>query len=94
MEIINTIIDKYSPYCSECSACGEEGCCSPLMCNQSEEGHHCAYYLRTLKYTYELHEAFIKHLYENEDANKDIIEQLNKIDDVIYAKYYEKQSNS
>lgn len=33
---MNDLIDEISPYCSECGACGEEGCCSPLICKQSE----------------------------------------------------------
>jgi len=47
--------DIYSPYCQECEACGEEGCCSALMCKQSESGDYCSGYLRDLRFGYHMH---------------------------------------
>ena len=45
----------YGPYCRECEACGEEGCCSALMCKQSEKGDYCSGYLRDLRFGYHMH---------------------------------------
>lgn len=42
----------YSPYCKECEACGEEGCCSALQCSQSPNGDYCATYLMDLRFGY------------------------------------------
>lgn len=47
--------ETYSPYCKECDACGEEGCCSPLMCRQSENGDYCSGYIRDLRFGYHMH---------------------------------------
>jgi len=44
-----SIVEAYdSPYCSACGGCGEEGCCSPLMCKQSDNGDYCSTYLDDL----------------------------------------------
>ena len=45
-------IKDYSPYCPECEACGEEGCCSALMCKQAENGDYCSKYLTDLRFGY------------------------------------------
>ena len=83
--------DAYSPYCPECSACGEEGCCPATMCKQSDKGHYCDSYLNSLKFTYILHEKFIKHLYEDEENNKEIIKFYNKLWDETDDKFYKKE---
>jgi hypothetical protein len=47
--------DTYGPYCRECEACGEEGCCSALLCKQSESGDYCSGYLRDLRFGYHMY---------------------------------------
>lgn len=44
--------DEYSPYCSVCGACGEEGCCAPSRCVMSPSGEYCADYLVVLQSSY------------------------------------------
>lgn len=45
---------QYSPYCPICDACGEEGCCSAISCQQHPDGDYCESYLRALKFGYAL----------------------------------------
>jgi len=44
--------DNYSPYCKVCGACGEDGCCSAMMCKHSPDGDYCEHYLKELKFGY------------------------------------------
>lgn len=41
-----------SPYCPECGACGESGCCYPTKCTMSPKGKYCGIYLALLKSAY------------------------------------------
>ena len=50
--------ESYSPYCPICSGCGEEGCCSPLMCKQDENGSYCESYLKDLHFGYKMNRFF------------------------------------
>jgi len=54
--------DNYSPYCPDCEACGESGCCSPLQCNHTKNGHYCSGYLKELQFGYYMQTWFEKHL--------------------------------
>ncbi len=47
--------DNDSTYCQECEACGEEGCCSALLCKQSESGDYCPGHLRDLRFGYHMY---------------------------------------
>lgn len=55
---------KYDPYCPICSACGEDGCCSALVCEQHEDGHYCETYLKDLKLGYAMDKWFMTTLYD------------------------------
>lgn len=80
--------DFISPYCSECTGCGEEGCCSPLMCGMSPNGEYCTWYLRDLKYTYNVYNDIMDKIY-NDLTN----EQKNVIDSIVdnnIVKWYKK----
>ena len=46
-------------YCKVCGACGEDGCCSALMCKQHKNGVYCEWYLKELKFAY----AMFKDIY-------------------------------
>lgn len=50
--------EEYSPYCKVCSACGVEGCCSPMACKQSPDGDYCQSYLNDLKMGYVMNQFF------------------------------------
>jgi hypothetical protein len=47
--------EEYNPYCKICEACGEEGCCSAICCQQDPEGDYCQGYLRDLKFAYAMY---------------------------------------
>jgi hypothetical protein len=58
--------EKYrSPYCPVCDACGENGCCSAMSCQQHPDGHYCKSYLRDLKIAYLMERFFYKEIYDN-----------------------------
>ena len=77
--------DFLVPYCKICSACGEDGCCSPLSCQQHPDGEYCQRYLTDLKFAYELHERFIAKI----NDEKLILLHI-KLFDELYEKYYNK----
>lgn len=55
--------DCISPYCVICGACGEEGCCPPIICKQMN-GDYCDHYLKVLKATYLAHNKIFDELSE------------------------------
>jgi hypothetical protein len=69
----------YSPYCPMCGGCGEEGCCSPLMCSQDPCGDYCKSYLQDLKFGYAMHRWFANNLYDklSQDQKKEYDDQWN-----------------
>jgi len=80
--------NKYDPYCPVCSGCGEEGCCSPLMCEQSPEGDYCRGYLLDLKFAYILH----KWLIENIELTAEQAERYDKVWEETYDKIYKDEN--
>lgn len=77
-----------SPYCEDCRACGESGCCSPLQCfSKLVEKDTCKYgkgYLLDIKLALEFSEWVITFVDENDaltvkQANKKYREMLNEI---------------
>jgi len=79
--------DNTTPYCKECTACGEEGCCSPLMCKQSPNGDYCESYLRDLKFGYHMNQWFEKNLIDliPTDLKEKYDEEWNKSYDRFYS---------
>jgi hypothetical protein len=76
----------YNPYCPVCSACGEDGCCSALSCQQKEDGHYCETYLKHLRFGYAMDEWVATTLYEQlTDEQKQIYD--DKWDE-LYDKYF------
>lgn len=51
--------EYYSLYCPYCEACGEEGCCTALVCKNHPEGDYCDIYLTDLKFSYAVHQEFM-----------------------------------
>ncbi len=80
---------KYeSPYCPVCDGCGEEGCCSPLRCKQSSDGHYCESYLNDLKFGYIMNSYFQENIWGrmSDDLKKEYDEMWDKIYDKTYNK--------
>lgn len=78
--------EEDSPYCTECQACGEEGCCSPLNCSQSENGSYCKSYLKDLKFGYHMNQWVEENLINdfNPELKKKYDEEWNKAYDLFY----------
>jgi len=78
--------ESYSPYCPICSSCGEEGCCSPIMCEQHPDGHYCKSNLTHLQFAYHMHTWFINNFFKQlpEDVKKKYDEEWNKAWDEFY----------
>ncbi len=76
--------NKYDPYCPVCSGCGEEGCCSPLMCKQSPDGHYCESYLQDLHFAYRMYNW----IDQNIEFTPEQKEAINKVWNEIYDKTY------
>jgi hypothetical protein len=78
--------NTYLPYCKECDACGEEGCCSALVCKQSEKGDYCKGYLRDLRFGYQMYRDLMEIVSEDPKYK----EQIDKIWDENYERFYKK----
>ena len=59
------LVDSESPYCPLCDACGEEGCCSPMSCQQHPDGSYCEAYLKDLKFGYMMNRFFQNEIAEH-----------------------------
>lgn len=82
------IPEEDSPYCKNCRACGEEGCCSPLMCfSKLVEKDTCMYgkgYLKDVQLALEFSEWVIAHAekYNNltiKEINQKYTDMINEI---------------
>lgn len=73
-----------NPYCKSCGACGEEGCCSPVMCTM--DGDFCNSYLRDLKFEYE----FSNQLYSlvEQEGTPELKKQMKDLFDKLLDVYY------
>ena len=87
-ELINE--EWESPYCPACEACGEEGCCSALCCNQSPEGHYCAGYIRDLRFGYRMY----KDMWELIPKDPETQAKLDAIYDKNWDIEYERDRNN
>jgi len=79
--------NEYNPYCPVCSGCGEGGCCSPLICEQSPDGRYCEWYLRDLKFGYLMYDSIYDLIPKDEETQK----KLNEIWEKHYDKLYRKK---
>jgi len=71
-----------SAYCKECGACGEDGCCSALMCaykNMVENGHgdYCKSYYWDLVIAYEVLKKLTEKQLDEIDYNG-ILDEIHK----------------
>ncbi len=86
MESKETNEESYSPYCKICEACGEEGCCSAMCCQQHSEGDYCQGYLKDLKFAYVMYRE-IYNMVSDDPKYKEKIEELwHQTYDNIYKK--------
>lgn len=76
MKLTQETTKDYSPYCKLCSACGESGCCSPMMCSFEEGCEYKNGYLKELKEDYLFVREFYEKIYPNltEEIQKDIMD--------------------
>jgi hypothetical protein len=82
-----SIVEAYdSPYCSACGGCGEEGCCSPLICKQSGSGDYCSTYLDDLQFGYRMYRDLMKLLDDDENYKQQLDELFEKNYNIIYRK--------
>lgn len=73
-------MEDYNPYCPVCSGCGEDGCCSATICQQSEDGSYCQTYLKDLKLSYRMYKWTMNNLYERlpEDLKNELDEEYSR----------------
>ena len=80
-----------SPYCPECTACGHEGCCSPVVCTQRGD---CAYgegYLIDLKYAYQCWKKFQNTVYY--ELSEEHRAKIDAIADEMLKRWYVKEES-
>jgi hypothetical protein len=84
---------EYSPYCPVCTACGIDGCCSPLSCEMTEG---CSYpsYLEDLKFGYAMNEWVQKNLLDEKLIPKELIEKYNEEWEKAYDIFYKKREET
>lgn len=80
------MVEDLSPYCKECSSCGETGCCTPTMCTQ---GEHCDYpqtNLNELKFGWSMNEYFQKEIYPH--LPTELKEKYDAVWDIEYNRWH------
>lgn len=82
-------MSDYSPYCQICDACGEDGCCSALSCQQHPDGAYCETYLKELKFGYTLNKQFYKELYDK--LPKELQEECDLMWDQVYDNIFKSE---
>lgn len=75
--------EKYSPYCPVCSGCGDDICCSALICQQSPDGRYCGTYLNELKFAYRMNQFF------DENIESQLSAELREEYDVAWNRIYD-----
>ena len=85
------IPEEDSPYCKDCTACGEEGCCSPLMCFSKLVQKDTCMYGKGYLLDIELALKFTEWVFEYVDKNdvltvKDDNRKYRELIDKIYHK--------
>lgn len=77
-------LSNYSPYCKECTACGE----SVYMCQMTDNCEYKGTYLRELKEHYSLVEEFYSKIYNK--LPQDLKEEWDKIEETNWEYWYGK----
>lgn len=77
-------IEAYNPYCKVCGNCGEDGCCSAMACQFTNECEYKETYIEELKFAYLMYHDLLE-LFDGDDKYKEQINQLiDKNFDIIY----------
>lgn len=84
--------EEYNPYCPVCTACGVQGCCSPLSCQMTENCHYPSY-LIDLKFGYAMNEWVQKNLLDEKLISKELIEKYNEEWEKEYDLFYKEPGN-
>lgn len=73
--------EDYSPYCKICSACGENGCCSALMCRFEDGCEYKKTYLGELREGYKFTKEFYNKIYDklSEELKKEVDQIFDEI---------------
>lgn len=80
--------ESVSMYCPVCSGCGEEGCCSPMMCQQDPNGSYCLTYLKDLKFAYNVYEKLLQKLESSQEKYQELLDFIDETTDKVYDKIY------
>lgn len=75
-------------YCRVCTGCGEDGCCSALICSQDKDGLYCETYLLELKFAYLMYRDMFEVLYKGNEV------VIDKIYDINYDKVFRREENN
>ena len=77
--------EEYSPYCSKCDSCGEDGCCSAISCTM-DGGEYCSTYLKDLRFGYLLSKD-LYNLISKDEKYKEMVDKIyDKNYEIIYGK--------
>ena len=76
--------EEYNPYCKVCTGCGEDGCCSALICEMSPEGEYCETYLKDLELSHRCFKEIWDRFSDDERVDKIIGEIFDKNYDIVY----------
>lgn len=76
--------EDHSPYCPICTGCGEEGCCSPIHCQQHEDGYYCGSALRDLKFGYQMYKDVLDLIPNDEETETKFDKIWNGNYDIFY----------
>jgi hypothetical protein len=73
--------EDYNPYCKICTACGEDGCCSALMCSFEDDCEYKQTYLAELREGYKFTREFYNKIYDklSEELKKEVDQIFNEI---------------
>ena len=74
-------------YCTICSGCSEEECCSPLMCVQHKDGEYCEKYLKDLKFGYKMNSFFQEKIWDR--MSEELKKEYDEMWDEMYSKFYD-----
>ena len=89
-----TELDDYDPYCKICGGCGEDGCCSALMCKQHPDGRYCKTYLQELRFSYAVFREVYDLIPEDEETQKKLDEIYDRNYDRFFQQSQEKETSN
>ena len=73
-------------YCPVCTSCGEEGCCSPIHCQQHAKGFYCEGAMRDLKWGYQMFKDTSNLIPQDAETQKKYDEAFEENWNLIYKR--------